>query len=152
MMTRRVSVLESKDKVKVYFGRHNLIAEHERGEEGARKRFTLPEHKRQKGRWQRKELPLPEEKVLRAASPEMAQMVDMLIKKYGARSTRRIRRLHKMYLDYSTDIINKSLEQALKYGLADIDRIERMILRNIAGDIFKINRDSTTRNEEDDGR
>jgi len=152
MRDRRVSVLENKDKVRIYLGTHHLITEHERGEEGARKRFTLPEHKRQKGRWRSKELPLPEEKVLRAASPEMAQMVDMLIKKYGARSTRRIRRLHKMYLNYSTDIINKSLEQALQYGLADLDRIERMILRNIAGDIFRINRDSTTLNEEDYGR
>lgn len=135
---RQVEVRETRDQVRIYLG-HRLLAEHERKEEGLGKRKTLPEH-RDGIRWKRKgnRSPLPEEQTLRAAGEEFSTLVDRLKSRHGGRAVRALRRLHRMYLEYPTEPLREACASALKYGLLDLERVEKMALRNIAGDFFRL--------------
>jgi transposase len=149
MIGRQVQLRETKDQLRIFDG-HKLVATHELEEPGARKRKTLDEHKGQ-GRWKkaRWEQPSAEEKVLRAAGSDFCAMVDALKKRGIGRGTRAIRRLHRIYLEYPSEAVQKALTAALQYRLFDLERIERMVLRNVAGEFFRV--PSTTIPEEGDG-
>ena len=58
-------------------------------------------------------------------------------RKHG-RSARRVRRLHRLYMEYPTCAVRSALEEALTYGLTDLERVERMVLRRVAGDYFRL--------------
>jgi hypothetical protein len=47
-----------------------------------------------------------------------------------------LRRLAQMRLDYPAAPLAAAIESAAHYGLYDLDRLERMILRNIATAYF----------------
>jgi len=139
LIGRDVDVRESLSRVRV-FDRHQLVATHERKEEGLRSRNTLPEH-RQAGRWRHRKNsppPLPEESTLRAGPAELGAMVDAIKKRLGGRAVKPIRALHRMYLDYPEHPLCQALSAALEYGLTDLSRIEQMVLKNIAGDFFRL--------------
>jgi transposase len=139
LIGREVDVRESIDRIRIFCG-HRLVATHPRYEEGARERKTLPEHRRA-GRWRHRKSnppPLPEERVLRAGPPPLGAMVDAIKKRRGGRAVRPIRKLHCLYLDYPERPLCRALEVALNYGVTDIMRIERMVLKEIAGDFFRL--------------
>lgn len=151
-ISRRVEVRETKDEVRI-FANGAPIAVHARREPGEEQRITLPEHE-QKGRRQYKasEAPaLPEEARLCAAAPELAALVSALKKRHGGRAVRAIRVLHRMWIDYPLDPLRQTIAQALAYGLHDLLRIERMVLRSIAGDFFRLDPEPETDEEPDDG-
>jgi hypothetical protein len=56
-----------------------------------------------------------------------------------------------MFLDYPTDIVSSQVAEALDFGLLDLDRIERMILRSIAGEFFRLSPDAHSQQGEDHG-
>jgi transposase len=135
---RRLEVRETKDLVKLFDGPRR-VAEHRRLVEGARARSTLPEHcpeGRTRPRSQQRP-PVAEEAPLRAAGPPFADYLDLLGEKHG-RSARRIRRLHRIYLEYPTGAVRAAIDEALAYGLTDLERLERMVLRKVAGDYFRL--------------
>jgi transposase len=146
LIGREVEVRESIDLIRVFRG-HELVATHERHEEGARARSTLPAH-RFAGRWKHRKHnppPLPEERVLRSGPAPLGAIVDAIKKRRGGRAVRSIRELHRLYLDYPEGPLCSALSVALDYGVTDIARIEEMVLKNIAGDFFRL-----TRPEEED--
>ena len=55
--------------------------------------------------------------------------------------------MHRIYLDYPTEVVRDAVREALDYGLCDLPRIERMVLSRIAGDFFRLPTDD---NDEDD--
>jgi hypothetical protein len=139
LIDREVDVHETKDRVRI-FDRHKLVCEHAREEDGAAKRSTLADHETE-GRWHRKGTPRPpspEERILRADSTVMAQMVDAIQKRHGGRATRRLGHLHRLWLDYPAEPLRAALAVALEHGLADLDRIEVLVLRHIAGNFFRL--------------
>lgn len=139
LIGRRVEVRETQDKVTVLSG-HAVAACHDRMEDGAGRRSVLPEH-RHKGRPHRKGEalpPLPEEKILLSQGGELEALVKALRQKCGRSATRAIRHLHRMYLDYPGDALRKAAAAALSHGLFDPSRIERMVLRTIAGEFFQL--------------
>jgi transposase len=139
LIGRRVEVRETKDKVTVMTG-HALAACHDRMEDGAGGRSVLPEH-RHKGRPHRKgeALPaMPEEKILLGQGGELEALAKALRQKCGRAAIRAIRHLHRMYLDYPADALKKAAAAALSHGLFDTSRIERMVLRTIAGEFFQL--------------
>lgn len=139
LIGRDVDVRESIDRIRIFCG-HKLVATHPRYEEGARARSTLPEH-RYAGRWKRRRPnppPLPEENVLRVGPPPFGAMVDAIKKRRGGRAVRPIRELHRLYLDYPEVPLCRALEVALEYGVTDVARIEQMVLKEIAGDFFRL--------------
>ena len=139
LIGRTVEARESIDRIRVFHG-HELMVTHERLEEGKRQRVSLPEH-RYPGRWKHRGQnppPLPEEKILRAGAPELGALVDAIKRQRGGRAVKPIRDLHRLYLDYPTDPLCAALRVALEYGLYDVKRIEQIVLKNIAGDFFRL--------------
>jgi transposase len=135
MIGRRLEVRETKDQVRIFDG-HRLVVTHERKERGLTQRVTLPEH-RSPTRWKKRPLPpLPQEGVLRAAGPELSHLVDELKRRHGGRAVRSMRQLYRIFVDYPIEAITPAVATALDYGMVDLMRIERMILRHLAGDFF----------------
>ncbi|MDT8435068.1 MAG: helix-turn-helix domain-containing protein [Anaerosomatales bacterium] len=136
---RRLEVREGKTSIRFFDG-PRLVAEHVRLPKGAGKRITLAEHRvdRRHAAKSCERGPTPEEKVLAAADPIFQTFVDALRKKHGGRGIRKTRTLHRMYLEYPLAALLPALTQALEYDLLDLRRIERMVLRNVAGDFFRM--------------
>ncbi len=146
---RRLEVRETKGSVKLFEGARR-VAEHPRQHEGSRVRTTLPEHcpiGRHRPRNKKRSV-LPEEAMLRVADARFTKFLDLMKKKHGC-SVPRIRRLHRCYIEYPTGAMHKALEDALTYGLTDLERLERMILRNIAGDYFRLADDQNSEPDND---
>jgi hypothetical protein len=139
LIDREVSVHETQDRVRIFDG-HALVCEHTREEAGARQRRTLPEHERQ-ARWGHghgQRPPTEEEKLLRVASPVMAARVEALQRRHAGRATRLLQRLHRMWLEYPQEPFDAALRVALEHGLFELNRIENLVLRHIAGDFFRL--------------
>jgi hypothetical protein len=138
LLSRTVEVRETIDKVRVYHD-HKLVAEHRREPEGARAWVIDKAHWTKRRRLSKERIPvLPEEKTLRAVAPELGTLVDLIRKEKRGRPLRHIRKLYRFYIDYPKDALVKAVTRALEYGLTDLDRIERMTLKNIAGDYFRL--------------
>ncbi len=138
-LDKRVLVRKYRWVVQVFDG-HKLLVEHPRFPEWERGQNRLPEHQYQRegrGRWG-KSAPAPHEEELRAAGGFLAQMLDALITKHGGRATRAARRLHRLYLDYPEEILMPVLEEALEYGLTDLERIEKMVLVRTRSKFFRL--------------
>ena len=87
---------------------------------------------------------------LRNAAAELDKLVTLLRTGKQGRPLRHIRRLYLFYLDYPTEALCQAVSRALEYGLTDLDRIEQMTLRTIAGEYFRlqINPDSQDNDDE----
>ncbi|MBP7686158.1 MAG: DDE-type integrase/transposase/recombinase [Deltaproteobacteria bacterium] len=133
---RQVQIRESVDNVRIFDG-HQLLAEHKRRPTGARQRALLPEHRARRIP-QPGEAPTHEERALRAVSSGVSQLIDILRKRHGGRAVRSMKQLHKMWRDYPADSLVIAVDEALAYGLSDLNRIESMILRHIDGDFFRL--------------
>jgi len=134
---RQVQVRESLARVRIFDG-HRLLAEHAWQEPGANLRLTLPEH-REPRRWHARQRPVPpQEQALRGAAPQLGLLLDALRRVHGGRAARAMQQLHRIWVEYPTEAVLDAVRTALAYGLTDLGRIERMVLRRIAGDFFRL--------------
>jgi transposase len=140
LMDRSLSLHETKDRLRIFDG-HRLVCEHVREEEGGGKTRMLEQHKLER-KLARQRTPKtavrPEEAALLAASPAMAAMVAALKKRHAGRAVRALQRLRRMWLDYPQAPLDQALAVALAHGLFDLERIERLVLRHVAGDFFRL--------------
>jgi len=132
-----VEIRETLERITVYY-KHQEVAVHDRMEPGRGLRSILREHRPPRGTMARlkEQQTIPEEKTLRADSEALDRFVTELRKSSVGRGFARIRRLHKMRQEYPRSAFLRTVEQALNYGLYDLNRLEHMILRNIARDYF----------------
>jgi transposase len=135
---RRVEVRETKDHVDIYLGPRR-VARHERVLEPLGKRVTLPEHRLR--REARRPQASPEEQELLVLAPELASYVAKLKRRPGS-TTLALRRLLGMVRDYPREPLVAALAHAEHYGLFDLERVERMVLKRIAGDFFLLPSDA----------
>ena len=142
LIGRRITVHEHRRRLRFFDG-HRLVQEHDKLPYGAGRWQTLLEHRRR--RKKAPPAPLPQEATLRTASPELGFLIDALRKRHGGRAAKTVRQLHRIYLDYPTDAVVVAVGRALEFGLLDLNRIERMVLRHVAGDFFRL----TTKEDED---
>jgi hypothetical protein len=75
---------------------------------------------------------------LREVSSVLGQLIDRLRMRYGGQALRKVKQLHRMYLEYPTDVLVTAVEEALRFDLYDIERIDQMVLRRIQGDYFRL--------------
>jgi hypothetical protein len=80
--------------------------------------------------------PLPEERELATAGAPFADYAATLKKRGGPRWPLALRRFAQMRRDYPAVPLVAAIEAAAHYGLYDLDRLERMILRNVATAYF----------------
>jgi transposase len=138
LIGRRVEVRETKDKVRVFEGPRE-VAVHERLLKGEGRRMTAAEHRppRGEGRQVQRDSS-PEERELSSAEPEIAEYAKALKQRTAGRWTNALRRLLQMWRDYPREAVLAATKTATHYGLYDLDRLERMVLRNIATEYFVI--------------
>jgi hypothetical protein len=113
-----------------------LVATHPRliGRQDARQ--TLPEHHPLPRARERQ--PAPEEQWLRAQHPTLERYVVALRAGQPGRALRVLRRLLQIQRTYPAEPFLAAVEQALKFGLLDLGRLERLVLKHVAGDFFAL--------------
>ena len=137
LIGKSVEVRETKDRIRVFVGPRE-VAVHDKAISTTKQRKTLPEHRPPRGQQVDRIAPLPEERELADAGAPFASYAVALKKQVGPRWPVALRRLAQMRRDYPAAPLAAALETAAHYGLYDLDRVERMILRNVATAYFVI--------------
>ncbi|MCA9633910.1 MAG: hypothetical protein KC766_39950, partial [Myxococcales bacterium] len=128
---RQVQVRETKSHVEIYVGPRR-VAQHDRVLEACGKRVPGPERR---SRQRRSKISAEEQELLDLA-PELAGYVAQLKTRGKGSTTLALRRLLHMVRDYPREPLCAALRQAEHYGLYELERVERMVLKQIAGDYF----------------
>ena len=132
---RQVEVRESKDRVQIDDGVRRSVS-HQRVIDGTGQRRTLKEHIHPRSQAPRRAEPSPDETAIVQALPEAAEYVVALKKRGRQQITLALRRLLRMVREYPRAALVGALAEAGHYGLFDLDRVERMVLRRVARDYF----------------
>ena len=135
---RRVEVRETKDKVEIQLDGRRMVT-HRRIWEAEQQRITLPEHRPVRGQPGPRPDPHPEEKAILTAAPELIGYVAGLKKRSRKLITLALRQLLRLVREYPREPLLGAVEEATRYGLYDLDRLERMILRRVANEYFLLN-------------
>ena len=83
-------------------------------------------------------MPPPDERELQAAEPEVAAYAATLKIRSTTRWPVALRRLAQMRRDYPRKPFLAAVVEATHYGLYDLERLDRMVLRHIAHDYFVV--------------
>jgi transposase len=137
LIGRQVEVRQTKEQIEIYRG-PRLVATHRRVLEPTGRKYRLAEHRYQRGQAPPRADSAPAEKILLEKLPEIAEYLQAL-NKAGHYTTPRLRRLLEMVNDYPRPALLEALETARQYGLFDLERVEKLILRKLARDHFQIN-------------
>ena len=132
---RRVEARETKDKIEIQLDARNIVA-HARVVEPMQQRITLAEHRPPRGQGVKRSDPHPEEKAIVEAAPETAAYVAALKQKGRKVVALALRQLLRLLREYPREPFLAAVREAAQYGLYDLDRLERMILRRVARDYF----------------
>jgi transposase len=142
---RRVEVRESKGKIEIQLDARRLVT-HRRIAEAENQRIMLAEHRPPRGQRAPRPDPHPEENAILAAAPELADYVAALKQRSRKVITLALRQLLRFVREYPREPLLGAVGEAARYGLYDLDRLERMILRRVTSEYFRL-KDGT---EEDD--
>jgi len=132
---RRVEVRETRDKIEIELDARHIVT-HTRALTPLQQRITLAEHKPPRGAGVRRSDPHPEEKAIVEAAPETAAYVAALKQKGRKVVALALRQLLRLLREYPREPFLAAVREAAQYGLYDLDRLERMILRRVARDYF----------------
>ncbi len=135
MIGRRIEVRETRSHL-LFFDGPRLVTKHKRRHSGAN-RVRLPESERVERKQRRRAQAVLEERQLLAALPDFGDYIVELRKRAPrGRSVARLRTVRRMLRDYPRAALDKALRDASHYGLYDLDRVERMVLKNVERDFF----------------
>ncbi len=134
---RQVEVREYKDRIEIQCGIRQSVC-HERAIDSLGKRITLSAHRPVRGQGIKRTDPRPEEKTLGEVVPEIDGYIAGLKKAGRKYMTTALRQLLRMAREYPRGAFLSAVAEAAHYGLYDLDRLERMILRRIASEYFKL--------------
>lgn len=139
LIGEKVEVREYLDKVCLYDGAR-LICVHPLLRFGGRGKNRLKEHEvdRTPTKRERQNQPIPEEQRLRAANPALGSYVDGLKTRQVGRGASAIRRLLRIWQELPEESVLAAVQQAQHYGMYDLNRLEKMVLRRVAGDFFQL--------------
>lgn len=82
--------------------------------------------------------PALEERLLAGHSPTLERYAAALKQRAHGRGVRALRRLLELKRSYPEAAFQAALEQALKFGLFDLGRLETLILKYVAGEFFAL--------------
>lgn len=145
---RRVEVRETEDKIEIQLDLRNLVI-HPRVAEAEQQRITLAEHRPPRGQGIKRTDPHPEEQAIVQAAPEIADYVAALKQRGRKYLVVALRQLLRMVREYPRQAVLPAVQEAARYGLYDLDRLERMILRRIARDYFLLDELKGTEHEDE---
>jgi len=136
LIGHRVEVRETKEHIEIFDG-PRLIARHARRVDSVDVRVVDPAHRppRGEGRSARGDVSVEETELLRLA-PELGDYVARLKRHDAGRGLRNVRRLLRLASEYPRGPLLVAVGTATHYGLFDLERLERMLLRSLARDFF----------------
>src|SRR5213592_3638400 len=132
---RRVEVRETKDKIEIQLDARRLVT-HRRIAEAEHQRILLAEHRPPRGQRDARPDPHPEERAIVGAAPELADYVAGLKQRSRKVVTLALRQLLRLVREYPREPLLGAVRDAGRYGLYDLDRLERMILRRVTREYF----------------
>ncbi len=139
LVSKTVTVYKHYASIEIHYKR-TLVASHPRLVGVRDARSTLPGHHTIPKRTPRQ--PSLQAQLLCGQSPVLDAYVTALIKHLNGRGTRALNRLLQIKRTYPAQPFLVALEQALKYGLFDLTRLESLVLRHVAGDFFALGESS----------
>jgi transposase len=131
----RVEVRETRDKLEIEMDARHIVT-HVRTVTPCAQRVTLAAHRPPRGEGVKRNDPHPEEKTIVEAAPETALYVAALKQKGRKVVALALRQLLRLLREYPREPFLAAVQEAARYGLYDLDRLERMILRRVARDYF----------------
>ena len=131
----RVEVRETRDKIEIEMDARHIVT-HARAVTPLPQRVTLAAHRPPRGEGVKRSDPHPEEKAIVEAAPETALYVAALKQKSRKVVALALRQLLRLLREYPREPFLAAVQEAARYGLYDLDRLERMILRRVARDYF----------------
>jgi len=136
---RRLEVRESQERVVISEGPREITV-HDRVVEPCHRYVFRPEHRPPRGQGGRghDRDPFPEEKDLLRLLPEIHAYLGALKRRGKLQTTLALRQLLRMAREYPREPLLAAIETAAHYGLYDLDRLERMVLRGIATTYFQL--------------
>ncbi len=135
LIGRTLEVRETLERVELYEGARR-VGSHERVYEPLDVRVTDPAHRPPRGHGlARHPRPAPEELEMLSLEPQVGAYLTGLKRQIGDRRAP-LRRLLSMLQEYPRQAFLTALRQAEQYRLFDLDRLERMVLREIAHEYF----------------
>jgi hypothetical protein len=132
-----VEVRETRDKIEIQLDARHIVT-HEREVTPLQQRILLAGHRPPRGEGVKRSDPHPEEQAIVQAAPETAAYVTALKQKGRKVVTLALRQLLRLLREYPREPFLAAVREAARYGLYDLDRLERMILRRVARDYFLI--------------
>lgn len=138
LIDRHVQIRETKDKIIVYHGPRQ-VALHDKVVDTKPRRVIEESHRPERGK-RKLGRNLADKVLTRIVEqfPEAADYATEIKKRSRGRGLLTMRRLRRLLEEYPTQPMLAALRNAQHYGLYDLDRLERMVLRNIAGDFFNL--------------
>jgi hypothetical protein len=130
----RVEVRETRDKIEIEMDARHIVT-HARAVTPLAQRITLAAHRPPRGEGVKRD-PHPEERAIVEAAPETALYVAALKQKGRKVVALALRQLLRLLREYPREPFLAAVREAAQYGLYDLDRLERMILRRVARDYF----------------
>ena len=131
---RRVEVRETREKIEIELDARRIVT-HTRLFT-ADQRVTLSEHRPPRGEGLKRGNPHPEEQTILNLAPEIAPYVENVKRKGRKVIGLALRQLLRMLREYPREPFLGAIAEATQYGLYDLDRVERMILRRVQRDFF----------------
>jgi hypothetical protein len=135
LIGRQMEIRESKQRIDVFDG-PRLVASHRRLVDPLDTRSTIPEHRPPRGQGRPKKGPPPEQMDLLLVEPALANYITALTEHVDGRGVRALQRLLRMVREYPRQALLDAVREAERFGLYDLDRLERMVLRQISRDYF----------------
>jgi hypothetical protein len=132
---RRVEIRETKDKIEMQLDARNIVT-HERVPDEQYQRITLGAHRPPRGQGLKRSDSHPEEQAILQAAPEIAEYVSALKQHSRKLVVLALRQLLRLVREYPREPFLAAVREAARYGLYDLDRLERMILRRVQRDFF----------------
>ena len=131
---RRVEVRETREKIEIELDARRIVT-HTRLLT-TDQRITLREHRPPRGEGPKRSDPQPDEQAILNTVPEIAGYVEGLKQKGRKVTGLALRQLLRMLREYPREPFLGAIAEAAQYGLYDLDRVERMILRRVQRDFF----------------
>jgi transposase len=148
LVGKTVTVYKHYARVQIHY-RAAMVASHDRviGERDVRR--TLPGHHTVPQRAARE--PALAEQLLRGEHEVLQRYVSALkLHHHHGRGVRALHRLVQIKRTYPIAPFLAAVEQALKFGLFDLTRLEHLVLRHVAGDFFALGGDDGNDDDDDD--
>ena len=151
MIGRTVEVRETLRVVEIFEG-PRLVARHRRGIDGGDERMMDPSHRPPRGQgpgpFAQRVLDVEQRRAIERVPDAEAYVA--LLRRRGRGSPRDLRWLVRIVSEYPVDATGPALAEALRYGMTDLERLERMVLRRIGSDFFVLPRHDDLDDPEND--